>query len=247
MEKLEIKNLSFNFDNEKILNNINIYLKKGEIISIIGKSGCGKSTLFNIITGIKKANNGEILLDNTLLKTPNKHISYMLQKDLLINHKTVFNNIALPLIIKKYDKKYINDTVNKYLKIFSLNDLKDKYPNELSGGQKQRVAFLRTYMCNKEIILLDEPFSALDNFTRENIRNWFIDIKEKLNISAILVTHDIDEAIFLSNRIYILEKGNNGSEIIKEIKINLPFPRNMLSKEYIDIKIEINNYFNKVC
>lgn len=246
MNKLEIKNLSIKFNNEPILNNINLYLNKGEIVTIIGESGCGKSTLFNLITGLKTTDKGEILLDDNILKNPNKEISYMLQKDLLINHKTIFDNIALPLVIKKYNKEYIYNKVNKYLKIFSLENLKDKYPHELSGGQRQRVALLRTYMCEKDIILLDEPFSALDSLTRENIRNWFIDIKEKLNLSVILVTHDIDEAIFLSNRIYILEKRKNGSEIIKEFKIKLPFKRNILSKEYLTLKTQLYNYLHKI-
>lgn len=246
MNKLEIKNLSIKFNNEPILNNINLYLNKGEIVSIIGESGCGKSTLFNLITGLKTTDKGEILLDDNILKNPNKEISYMLQKDLLINHKTIFDNIALPLVIKKYNKEYIYNKVNKYLKIFSLENLKDKYPHELSGGQRQRVALLRTYMCEKDIILLDEPFSALDSLTRENIRNWFIDIKEKLNLSVILVTHDIDEAIFLSNRIYILEKRKNGSEIIKEFKIKLPFKRNILSEEYLTLKTQLYNYLHKI-
>lgn len=244
MNKLIMYNISKKFDNEQVLNNVNMYLEKEEIVSIIGESGCGKSTLFNLIVGLIPYDSGKILLDDKELINPFSHISYMLQKDLLINHKTVFDNISLPLILKKENKDKIREKVNKYLKIFSLDHLKDKYPKELSGGQKQRVALLRTYLCDKEIILLDEPFSALDSLTRENIRNWFIEIKEKLKLSAILVTHDIDEAIFLSNRIYVLEKKYGGSSIVKEFKINLDYPRNILSKEYLTIKNEIYSYIH---
>lgn len=218
MTILEIKNINYSYNkNNDILKNININVDKGEIVAIIGGSGVGKTTLFNIIAGILPIQSGKILIegrDNFKGK-----ISYMLQKDLLLEHKTVIDNIALPLIIKKEKKQTAYKEAKEALKLFNLYEYKDKYPQELSGGMRQRVALLRTYMFKNNLFLLDEPFSALDTITKITMHKWYIDIHKKLNLTALLITHDIEEAIELSDRIYILK--NKPGEIIAELKINI--------------------------
>ena len=164
MNILSIKNLSFNYPNNKILKDINIHVEKGEVVSILGGSGVGKTTLFNIIAGINPLQSGEISIKgNTDYKG---RVSYMLQKDLLLEHKTIIQNIILPLLIRKINKKEAEEEAIKSLKLFNLYEYKDKYPSELSGGMRQRIALLRTYMFKEELFLLDEPFSALDAITK---------------------------------------------------------------------------------
>ena len=217
MNILSIKNLSFNYPNNKILHDINIYVDKGEVVSILGGSGVGKTTLFNIIAGINPLQSGEISIKgNTDYKG---RVSYMLQKDLLLEHKTIIQNITLPLLIRKVSKKDAEEEAIKSLKLFNLYEYKDKYPSELSGGMRQRIALLRTYMFKEELFLLDEPFSALDAITKISLHSWYLEIKNKFDLTTLLITHDIDESIDLSDRIYIIK--NKPGEIVSEIKINL--------------------------
>lgn len=217
MSVLTIKNLSFNYPNNNILKNINIHVDKGEIVSILGGSGVGKTTLFNLIAGINELQSGTIEIQGD--SNFKGKVSYMLQKDLLLEHKTVIQNIILPLLIKKVNKKEAEAEAIKNLKLFNLYDYKDKYPSELSGGMRQRVALLRTYMFKEELFLLDEPFSALDAITKISLHSWYLDICKKFNLTTLLITHDIDEAIELSDRIYIIK--NKPGEIISEIKVQL--------------------------
>ena len=217
MSVLSIKNLSFNYPNNCILKDINIHVDKGEIVSILGGSGVGKTTLFNVIAGINNLQTGEITIQGD--KNFKGKVSYMLQKDLLLEHKTVIQNIILPLLIKKVGKKEAEEEAIKNLKLFNLYEYKDKYPSELSGGMRQRVALLRTYMFKEELFLLDEPFSALDAITKISLHSWYLEISKKLELTTLLITHDIDEAIELSDRIYIIK--NKPGEIVSEIKIVL--------------------------
>lgn len=217
MNILEIKNLCHTYQDKKILDNISLHLKKGERVAIVGPSGVGKSTIFNIIAGIEAIQTGEISINqstNYLGK-----VAYMLQKDLLLEHKTIAENIALPLIIKKIKKKEAIKEAKEKLTAFQLIDYADKYPKELSGGMRQRVALLRTLVQQEDILLLDEAFSALDYFTKIEVQNWYLELAEKLNLSSLLISHDIDEAINLSNRIYILK--HQPAKIVANIKINL--------------------------
>ena len=235
MSVLTIKNLSFNYPNNSILKNINIHVDQGEIVSILGGSGVGKTTLFNLIAGINELQSGTIEIQGD--SNFKGKVSYMLQKDLLLEHKTVIQNIILPLLIKKVNKKEAEAEAIKNLKLFNLYDYKDKYPSELSGGMRQRVALLRTYMFKEELFLLDEPFSALDAITKISLHSWYLEIKNKLDITTLLITHDIDEAIDLSDRIYIIK--NKPGEIVSEIKINLD--ENNQDEQKLKYKKEILN------
>ena len=236
---LEIKNLSYSFGDNHILKDINIYVKENEIVAIVGSSGVGKSTLFNLIAGVLKKQSGEITIDGS--DDYIGKVAYMLQKDLLFEHKTIINNVILPLIIAKIDKKVALEEGRKILKQFNLEKYADKYPKQLSGGMRQRVALIRTYMFKRNIFLLDEAFSALDAITKKELHKWYLNLKKEFNLTTLLITHDIEEAIFLSDRIYIL--ANKPGEIIKEIKIEIN-PNEDIDVQRLFYKKEILNIMN---
>lgn len=236
---LEIKNLSYSFGNNPILKDINIHVNENEIVAIVGSSGVGKSTLFNLIAGVLKKQTGEISIngsDDYIGK-----VAYMLQKDLLFEHKTIINNVILPLIIAKVNKKKALEEGAKILKQFNLDKYANKYPQQLSGGMRQRVALIRTYMFKRKIFLLDEAFSALDAITKKELHKWYLDLKKEFNLTTLLITHDIEEAVFLSDRIYIL--GNKPGEIIGEIKIEIN-PNEDIDVQRLFYKKEILNIMN---
>ncbi|MHB9305090.1 ATP-binding cassette domain-containing protein [Fusobacterium polymorphum] len=214
---LDIKNLSYSFGSNPILKDINIHVNENEMVAIVGSSGVGKSTLFNLIAGVLKKQVGKITINGS--EDYIGKVAYMLQKDLLFEHKTIINNVILPLIIAKIDKKEALEEGNKILKQFNLDKYANKYPQQLSGGMRQRVALIRTYMFKRNIFLLDEAFSALDAITKKELHKWYLDLKKEFNLTTLLITHDIEEAVFLSDRIYIL--GNKPGEIIGEIKIEI--------------------------
>ena len=236
---LEIKNLSYSFGDNHILKDINIYVKENEMVAIVGSSGVGKSTLFNLIAGVLKKQSGEITIDGS--DDYIGQVAYMLQKDLLFEHKTIINNVILPLIIAKIDKKVALEEGKKILKQFNLEKYADKYPKQLSGGMRQRVALIRTYMFKRNIFLLDEAFSALDAITKKELHKWYLNLKKEFNLTTLLITHDIEEAVFLSDRIYIL--ANKPGEIIKEIKIEIN-PNEDIDVQRLFYKKEILNIIN---
>ena len=236
---LEIKNLSYSFGDNHILKDINIYVKENEMVAIVGSSGVGKSTLFNLIAGVLKKQSGEITIDGS--DDYIGKVAYMLQKDLLFEHKTIINNIILPLIIAKIDKKAALEEGRKILKQFNLEKYADKYPKQLSGGMRQRVALIRTYMFKRNIFLLDEAFSALDAITKKELHKWYLDLKKEFNLTTLLITHDIEEAVFLSDRIYIL--GNKPGEIIGEIEIEINLNED-IDVQRLFYKKEILNIMN---
>ena len=236
---LDIKNLSYSFGNNPILKDINIHVNENEMVAIVGSSGVGKSTLFNLIAGVLKKQVGEITINGS-----NDYIgkvAYMLQKDLLFEHKTIIDNVILPLIIAKVNKKEALEEGNKILKQFNLDKYANKYPQQLSGGMRQRVALIRTYMFKRNIFLLDEAFSALDAITKKELHKWYLDLKKGFNLTTLLITHDIEEAVFLSDRIYIL--GNKPGEIIGEIKIEIN-PNEDIDVQRLFYKKEILNIMN---
>ncbi|WP_455539462.1 ABC transporter ATP-binding protein [Terrisporobacter sp.] len=208
--KITISNLSKKYKDKLILKDIDMYVDEDEVVSIIGPSGCGKSTIFNILTNLTPCDSGSVDIDG--------RFSYMYQKDLLLPHKNIIDNVSLPLVLKGKKKKKSRDTVKAYFSTFGLEGYENKYPHELSGGMKQRVNFMRTFVNSSDIMLLDEPFGALDSITRASMQNWLLDIKNKIKSTILLITHDIDEAIILSDRIYILS--NKPASITKELFVD---------------------------
>lgn len=197
MKVLEVKNISFTYKGEGILiDNISFSLEKNEFLSIVGSSGCGKSTIIKLIAGIEKAGTGNISGLST---------GYMPQKDLLLPWRTVLENILLPVELNKKSLVEGKEKAEEYLKKLNLYEYKDKLPHELSGGMRQRVSFLRTLLTEADILLLDEPFSALDAITKEYLQKWLLDTLKEFNKSIIFITHDINEALYLSDRILVCE------------------------------------------
>ena len=236
---LDIKNLSYSFGSNPILKDINIHVNENEMVAIVGSSGVGKSTLFNLIAGVLKKQVGKITINGS--EDYIGKVAYMLQKDLLFEHKTIIDNVILPLIIAKVNKKEALEEGNKILKQFNLDKYANKYPQQLSGGMRQRVALIRTYMFKRNIFLLDEAFSALDAITKKELHRWYLDLKKEFNLTTLLITHDIEEAVFLSDRIYIL--GNKPGEIIGEIKIKIN-PNEDIDVQRLFYKKEILNIMN---
>ena len=240
MKKLEVKNVSKSFDGRPVLEGVSLTLSKGEAVCLLGVSGGGKTTLFNIIAGLLSPDTGEILLDDRDITNEPGHISYMLQKDLLLPYYTVLDNVALPMIIKGEKKAIAREKALEHFAFFGLEGTENKYPHQLSGGMKQRAAFLRTYLSGNGVALLDEPFSALDTITKTAVHQWYLDIMREIKLSSLIVTHDIDEAILLSDRIYILS-GKPG-KITDEIIIDLPKPRNnsmAMTQEFLAYKKQV--------
>ncbi len=208
--KIRIENISKSFDGDKIIDNISINVEEGELVSILGPSGCGKSTIFNIIAGLLKQDSGKVDVNGKL--------SYMYQKDLLLPYKTIIDNVSLPLVLRKEKKSEAREEVRQYFKVFGLEGYEDKYPKELSGGMRQRANFMRTYVNSNDIMLLDEPFGALDSITKSSMQKWLLDIRKKVKSTILLITHDIEEAILLSDRIYVIS--NKPSSVSMEIVVD---------------------------
>lgn len=231
-EKLEIlrtENINKSFDDKIILKDINIKLNKGELVSFVGVSGSGKTTLFNIIAGLLGPDSGKVFLRGKEITNKAGKVSYMLQKDLLLPYMTIIDNVSLPLVLRGDKKKIAREKVKDLFKDFGLEGNEYKYPSQLSGGMAQRAALLRTYIFGSEVTLLDEPFSALDAITKASIHKWYKNIINEMKISTIFITHDIEEAVKLSDRIYIL--GKNPGTIIDEINIRENFHDNFFEDE----------------
>ena len=206
--KLENVNKTYQAKNGEIeaLRDINFSVEEGEFVSIIGPSGCGKSTLLSIIAGLEKKSSGKIYIDEIETENVSSKIGYMLQKDSLLEWRTIYNNVIFGLEITHRKTKENEEYVKKLLKKYNLYEFKDKYPGQLSGGMRQRVALIRTLAIRPEILLLDEAFSALDYQTRIMVTKDIYSILKNENITTVMVTHDISEAISMSDRVIVLSK-----------------------------------------
>lgn len=199
---ISLKNINHSFEDIAVLNDITFDVAKHEFVSVIGPSGCGKSTLFKILTKIITDYEGDIKIHNKNLAEYKEGIGYMPQKDLLLPWRTLTSNITLPLEIAKKDVN--NDQINSLIKTFGLSGFESHYPHQLSGGMKQRAALLRTFLMGNDIMLLDEPFAALDYLTKRKLQAWFKDLFATLETTALFITHDIEEAINLSDKVIVL-------------------------------------------
>ena len=226
MEKiLEVKEVSKKYQNKEgevmALKDVNFRVNQGEFVSIIGPSGCGKSTLLSIIAGLEEKSTGEIYIEGEKVEEISPKIGYMLQRDCLLEWRNILSNTMFGLEIKGKKNPENQAYVESLLKKYNLYDFKDKYPSELSGGMRQRVALIRTLAIKPKILLLDEAFSALDYQTRIMVTNDIYSILRKEKITAIIVTHDISEAISMSDRVLVLSKRPGTIKDIHKIDFNI--------------------------
>lgn len=233
---LLVEKVNKSYGDLQVLKDINFYVNEGEFVTIIGPSGSGKSTIFRIITGLTEIDSGNLEINTPSYSSGRKKIAYMPQKDTLLAWKKLIDNISLPLILKGFKKVDAYAKVNELISIFGLEGFENYYPYQLSGGMKQRAALMRTFLSESKLMLLDEPFAALDAITRMNLQGWLLEVWGKFNTSVLFVTHSIEEAIYLSDRIYVLSK--QPGEIILQLAIKLERPR---STE-IMTSGEFNNY-----
>ncbi|MFD3156085.1 ABC transporter ATP-binding protein [Haloimpatiens sp. FM7330] len=244
MDKLEIKNIYMNYHSLKketeAIKNISFNVKEGEFLSIVGPSGCGKSTLLNIIAGLLEPSNGKIFINGKNIKNSPPQIGYMFQKDNLFQWLTVWENVILGLKIQNKITTERTKKIEQLLHNYNLWDFKDHYPRELSGGMRQRVSLIRTLAINPDVLILDEPFSALDYQTRLNISDEVFTIIRNENKTTIMVTHDISEAISMSNRIIVLSKRPSTIKNNLNIKFDDKFMSPLERREAPNFRI----YFN---
>jgi ABC-type nitrate/sulfonate/bicarbonate transport system ATPase subunit len=222
--KLVVNQIKKTFDDIPVIDNVSLTIKEKEFVSLLGLSGSGKSTIFNIISGLMLPDAGEIIIDGNNFTGVTGRVSYMYQKDLLLPWKYIIDNVSLPLIIKGQRRKKARSKVAKYFELFGLKGFEYKYPFQLSGGMKQRAALMRTFFFFSDIMLLDEPFGGLDAITRSRMQSWLLEVLPTLNAAVLFITHDIEEAIYLSDRIYIIS--DRPAQVSEEIKIDFPRPRN---------------------
>lgn len=249
MELLKVENLTFAYPNMPdniILSNISFSLEQGEIIALVGSSGVGKTTLLNVLSGFQKYNAGRILLKGVEEENLLGKISYMLQSDMLLPQLKVIDNVCLPFLLKKMKKKQAREKVKPFFKDFNLDGYENYYPNNLSGGMRQRCAFMRTFFQENEVLLLDEPFSALDEITRGQINEWFLDISHKFNLSSIIITHSLDEALLLSDKIYVLKgKPAHIEEILTINRKGLSNVDYTMTSEFIENKKKLKEILDR--
>lgn len=237
---LILENVSYSFVNgqkqkNKVISNLNMEIGEGEFVSLIGKSGTGKSTILKLITGLLQQDEGRILINNQEVSMGD--VGYMPQKDLLLPWRTIIDNIMIAAELQK-DLQITKEEARNWLQRVGLLEYEKAFPKQLSGGMRQRAAFLRALLTGKEVLLLDEPFGALDALTKRDMQTWLLSVWQDLNKTIIFITHDLEEAAYLSDRILLLHQNKS----IEEIKVELPRPRHpeiIHSKEIVSLRQEL--------
>ncbi len=241
---LKFNQVNFKYDNtsELLIKDLSFNVDKGDFVSIIGPSGCGKSTIFRLVSGLERELNGDILFKGKSMKEQKRNIGYMPQKDLLIPWRSILQNTSLPLEIQGVSSKEAGKRAEELLRTFGLEKYKDKHPKDLSGGMRQRISFIRTLLTGAELLLLDEPFSALDAITKISMQEWLLTQWSNLNKTVLFITHDVEEALFLSNKIFVISERpiTKMTEVV--VPHGYPRDRHMLSlPEVLSIKEELVN------
>jgi ABC-type nitrate/sulfonate/bicarbonate transport system ATPase subunit len=221
----------------EVLRNVFLEVGPGEIIGLIGPSGCGKSTLFNAIAGLIPIDRGKIRLNGEAVPHIRGRAAYMQQKDLLLPWRTALDNAILGMEIQGAARSKARKEAMEILKFFGLEGFEDRYPAQLSGGMRQRVALMRTILCHKEILLLDEPFGALDAITRMMMQQWLLRVWMRFRPSIVLITHDVDEALLLADRIYVMS--SRPATVKKVMSVELDRPRIATHEAVIERKAEL--------
>ena len=233
---------SFRVDGRPVtaLGGMSISARKGEFVVLIGPSGCGKSTVLNIVCGLMEPDAGEVLLDGRPVRDRAGLLGYMLQKDLLLPWRKVLDNVILGPEISGTERKKAREEALCLLPLFGLEGFEDSYPDALSGGMRQRAALLRTFLCGRSTMLLDEPFGALDALTRRQLQQWLLGVWSQFRQTIIFVTHDMDEAVYLADRVYVMTPRPGRIRLQMEIPLGRPrLPEMMTSGQFGALKGEL--------
>jgi len=239
--KLAVRNIRKSFPRGDrrllVLDGVEFAARERELLAIVGPSGCGKSTLFEIICGLEEADSGSIEIDGAPCKAPGGAVGYMPQADLLFPWRRLIDNVILPLEVKGVSRRVARERVRPLLALFGLEGFESAYPSQLSGGMRQRAALLRTFAAEREIVALDEPFGALDAHTRRGMQEWLAGVRKELGNTILLVTHDVDEALILADRVVVLSA--RPARVLAEVAVDLPAPRSAVSPEFVALKAKI--------
>ena len=242
MPTLEARRLTLSWDGGAtiVARDVSLSVSEGQTVCLVGRSGCGKTTILYALSGLSKPLEGQVLLQNEDVTGIPGRVSYMLQKDLLMPHLRILENAALPLVLGGMAKAEAHERARALFDRFGLAGTEEAWPSELSGGMRQRAAFLRTYLMGNKAVLLDEPFSALDALTRVELRRWYARMAEELGIASVVITHDVDEAVSLASRVYVL-RGTPSAGVPSQIVAEVKVPRTQeegfeLTHAYVDCK-----------
>lgn len=235
--KIELNHIYKNFGALPVLQDINLQVEVGEFVSLIGPSGCGKSTIFNLLSGLDKPDNGEICFDGKPVQPRRGTVALMPQRDSLLPWRTVLDNTIIALELHGVSKKEARQRALAQFETFGLKGFERNFPWQLSGGMRQRAAMLRTVLSDRDVLLLDEPFGALDALTRASLQTWLLQIWQRLQRTILFITHDVEEAILLSDKIYALSP--RPSSVKLELPINLPRPRAVTNPAFVALKAQL--------
>ena len=238
---IEVKNINKSFDgrgkNLSVLEDINLTINDGELVCLLGPSGCGKTTLLRLIAGLDTPTSGEIIANGEVVEKPSGDRAVIFQQYSLFPWLTVLKNVTFGLELSGGSKEENIQTAERYLKSVGLLEFKDSYPHELSGGMKQRVAIIRSLLNHSPILLMDEPFSALDMQNRHKLQEQLIGVWKRFENTIVFVTHDVDEAVFLADKIVLLDK--DPGKIAEIIEVDIERPRKRESMEFLKIQESI--------
>jgi len=237
---LALAGIGFGYGHDQVLNDVSLQVGPGEFVTVLGPSGCGKSTLLKLIAGVVEPMEGQLSVRHTSADERLGNISLMQQRDLLLDWRTVAENAGLGLELSGVDPSEIPVQVKRIADAFGLEDVLERYPWELSGGMRQRVALMRTLLVDSELVLLDEPFGALDAITRSTLQLWLLDVVDQQDKSFLMVSHDIDEALLMSDRIVVMAP--NPGRVIEQIivpRISVKSHEALLEPEILDLKRRI--------
>lgn len=248
MDILKVENLGYSFTSRgkgkiPVLEDVNIEIKKGDFVVILGESGCGKTTFLNLLAGIYKAGRGAVYVNDSKITEPHFSRSFIFQQPTLLPWLTVKENITFGCNIRG-ETRWLNRRLAEYIELIGLVGSENLYPHSLSQGMAQRVAIARSLIGNPEILLLDEPFTALDYYNKSRLQGELIKLWKKLNFTTVFVTHDIEEALIVGQKIIIL--GERPAKVVQTIDIDSPYPRNIYDEKLSSIKLEIQTLFKNL-
>lgn len=234
------KAFDHNGDALRVLDSLSLHLAEGEFVAVLGPSGCGKSTLLEIVCGLQSPDSGWVEVNGGRLERLTGHVAYMPQDDLLFPWRRTIDNVILPMVIKGIPRSEAKERAKTWFSLFGLEGFERAYPGQLSGGMRQRAALLRTFLMERDIVALDEPFGALDAHTRRRLQVWLGELRTELQHTTLLVTHDIDEALLLADRVVVLS--HRPARVVADIPVEMKAPRSILDPKLVTLKGRLMSY-----